>query len=305
VSARTTNLNLIPVLQALLEEVSVARAAKRVYLSQPSVSGALARLREDFDDPLLVRVGRSMRLTPKGERLRVQVNHLCAEIERLYEPDRFDPSTTNQSFVVAAPDYLAFLLSKAMLGRLHDEAPGVHVRFVEVPMFLPEKLHDRTIDLAVCAHFDLWPGLSYESLFLDRMVAVVANDHPLALKRSVCSGDLASFPGVDFYTGDADSSTAIKPLTGVPSLDWSSQITLSQFTDAVLLALDSPNVARAPLTLVDSLSKIAPLTVLEFSAEFDHLDTGMFWAPVPYPSPEQDWLKAVVRDCFAAAATSP
>ncbi len=68
VSLESTNLNLIPVLRALLREESVVGAAKQVSLSQPAVSGALARLREVLDDPLLVRVGRSMRLTPARRR---------------------------------------------------------------------------------------------------------------------------------------------------------------------------------------------------------------------------------------------
>ncbi len=110
-SARSTNLNLIPILRALLNEQSVVGAAKEVSLSQPAVSGALARLREVLDDPLLVRVGRSMRLTPRAQSMRPQMEQICAEIERLFQERSFDPATADNYFVIAAPDYLAFLLS--------------------------------------------------------------------------------------------------------------------------------------------------------------------------------------------------
>ncbi len=287
---------MIPVLQALLDEVSVAGAARRVHLSQPAVSGILARLRDELDDPLLVRVGRSMRLTPRALQLRPQVDQLCAEIERLFQPVIFDPATANTNFVIAAPDHLAFLLSKALLGRLHDETPGIRIRFVDVPTNLDALLHDRTIDLAVCGHFNMWPTVRYKSLLHERIVVVVATDHPLAKRRNVRSAELVKYPGVNIFTGVASSPEGSRPTTGLPSLDWSPQIYLGQFTDAVLLAVESPNVARAPASLAGFLSAMLPLAVLNLSGEEDRIDTGMFWAPIHDASPEHAWLRTVVQE---------
>ena len=300
VSVRSTNLNLIPVLQALLQEESVGGAAREVCLSQPAVSGALARLREVLDDPLLVRVGRSMRLTPRAQNLRPKVDQICSEIERLFQPEVFDPATANAYFVIAAPDYLVFLLTRALLVRLRDEAPGVRVRFVDVPMNLPDLLFDGTIDFAVCGNFDIWPGITYQSLFHERFVAAVARDHPLVSKRRVTSVDLSHYPGVNIFTGATSSKQEIKPVTGLPSLDWASQISVGQFTDAILLALESPVVARAPASLVEYLSAILPLTSVPLTGEEDEVDTGMFWAPVQQAAPEHVWLRAVVEESLAS-----
>jgi len=296
VSLRTTNLNLIPILKALLDEASVANAAKRVHLSQPAVSGALARLRTEFGDPLLVRVGRSMHLTPYAQQLRPQVDELCVAMERLLKPFTFDPAEAESRFVIAAPDHLSFLLSKVLLARLHDEAPGVRIRFVDVPVDLPDQLHEHTVDLAVCGNFQMWPGLRYESLFEERIVAVVARDHPLANRQSVCSADLLAYPGVNYYTSVASSAESAKPVTGVPSLDWAPQIFLGQFTDAVLLAVDTPNVARAPESLARFLSSILPLVVLDLIGEDNLVDAGMFWTAVHDVSPEHVWLRTVVQE---------
>ena len=298
-SARSTNLNLIPILRALLNEQSVVGAAKEVSLSQPAVSGALARLREVLDDPLLVRVGRSMRLTPRAQRMRPQVEQICAEIERLFEQEIFDPATADNYFVIAAPDYLAFLLSKALLVRLRDEAPGVRIRFVDPPMNLPDLLHDCTIDLAVCGNFGIWPEVTYQSLFFERFVAVVSTDHPLAKRSRVRSADLSKYPGVNIFSGVISSRPDTKPITGVPSLDAASQILLGQFTDAVLLAVESPNVARAPASLSEFLRAILPLAVVRLTGEDDQVDTGMFWAPVQHDAPEQVWLRAVIQESLA------
>ncbi len=90
---RTKNLNLIPLLQALLRTGSVAQSAAEIGLSQPAMSGALARLRILLDDPLLVRVGRTMRLTPRAVRMREQLDEICDCIEQFFQPEAFDPST--------------------------------------------------------------------------------------------------------------------------------------------------------------------------------------------------------------------
>ena len=240
-----------------------------------------------------------MRLTPRAQEMKPRVEQICSEIERLFQSEIFDPATADIAFVVAAPDHLAFLLSKALLRRLPDEAPRVRIRFVDPPMNLSELLHDCTIDLAVCGNFHIWSNVEYESLFYERIVAVVSTDHPLAKRTCVRSAELSNYPGVNMFTSAISSRGDTKPITGVPSLDWASQILLSQFTDAVLLAVESPNVARAPASLGEFLSSMLPLVVVKLTGEDDEVDTGMFWAAVQRDRPEHLWLRAVIRESLA------
>jgi DNA-binding transcriptional LysR family regulator len=304
---RSKNLNLIPILQALLQEQSVAGAAAAVCLSQPAVSGALARLREVLDDPLLVRVGHSMRLTPRAQRLRKQLDGVCAELEQLFIPEHFNPATAEDYFVVAAPDYLVFLLSHGLLTRLRKEAPGIRIRFVDVPTDLPNWMDASNIDLAVCGSFGIWPELKYEHLFRDRIVATVAKDHPLLSREQINSTDLLEFPSLNYGTSTAASKRDDRPVTGIPSLDWAPQVSVGQFSDAVLLATESPFVARAPASLVKRLSKLLPLATIDLAGEESEFDTGMFWAPVHEHSHAHNWLRMVVKEHFAAyvGARSP
>lgn len=89
----TSDLNHLLALDALLQEVSVSGAARRLGLSTPAMSHALARLRERFDDPLLVRAGRSMVLTPRAEGLRSSVREAVAAAGRVFSaPAAFEPS---------------------------------------------------------------------------------------------------------------------------------------------------------------------------------------------------------------------
>ena len=290
-SLRSKNLNLLPILQALLDEQSVARAGEQVGLSQPAVSGALAQLRKMLDDPLLVRTGRSMHLTPRARRMKEELNDVCARIELLFQPETFDPATAHHDFVVAAPDYLALQLSEFLLVRLGAQAPNIRVSFVDIPMDAVDALQSSSIDLAVCADFDFWPGLRREYLFRDRIVAAVAQDHPLAGKAGVTSKDLAKFPTLNYsHAGDPQF------VTGIPSLDICAQISLSQFTHALFLAAKPPTVARVPASLVERLSEFLPLAVIELEDEETGFDTGMFWTGIKDEAHEHKWLRTVVGD---------
>jgi DNA-binding transcriptional LysR family regulator len=302
VSIRSINLNLIPILQALLREESVAKAAVQVGLSQPAMSGALARLRLILDDPLLVRVGRSMRLTPRAQRMRRQLDQICGQVETLFQPERFDPATAQHTFVVAAPDYIVFLLSGPLLSRLREEAPSIRIRFVDVPVDLDRWIEDGKIDLGVCGRFDYWSDLRFEHLFWDRIVAAVSIEHPLRDRPRVTSADLLEFPGLNAAAGVLSETPEMRFTTGIPSLDWAAQISTSSFMDAALLAAASTAVARTPASLVEGLSKILPLAGVELSGEETQFATGMFWGAIQHEDQEQKWLRDMVRQCLPPPA---
>jgi DNA-binding transcriptional LysR family regulator len=302
VAIRTRNLNLIPILQTLLKEASVAKAATEAGLSQPAMSGALARLRILLNDPLLVRVGRTMRLTPRALRMRKQLDDICDQLESFFQPETFDPSTAQHSFVIAAPDYNALLLSAKLITRLRTEAPGVRLRFVDVPYNLPDWLEKSSIDLAVCGDFGLWPDLRREHLFWNRIVAAVALDHPLLKKSRVTSADLREFPSLHYDTTFSVAAHGETIITGVPSLDETAQITTGQFADSVLLAVESQIVARAPATLVARLSEHLPLATIELSDEETGVDETMFWSPTHDEAKEHIWLRSLMKECLAGGS---
>jgi DNA-binding transcriptional LysR family regulator len=299
---RTKNLNLIPILQALLKEGSVATAASQMGLSQPAMSGALARLRDLLNDPLLVRVGRRMQLTPRALRMRKQLDEMCAQIDSFFQPERFDPATASENFVIAAPDYIALLLSDVLIDRLRAEAPGVRLKFVDVPDDLPNWMEQSIIDLAVCGAFVPWPALRREHLFWNRMVVAVAPNHPLLKRKKVTSQDLQEFPSLDYDTSFASLTRGTNFITGIPSLDCRSQIVTSQFSDAVLLAVKPNIVARAPASLVERLAEFMPVVAIELADEVTRVDETMYWAPVNDAAKEHVWLRTLIRQCIAPLA---
>lgn len=123
------DLNLLRVLDVLLRERNVSRAAEQLALSQPAVSNALNRLRETLDDPLLVRVGRQMQPTPRALALEAPLRQALQQIAwQLSDGRDFDPARAEQRFEIAVTDYVEQLLMPELLARLAEQAPGLAVR---------------------------------------------------------------------------------------------------------------------------------------------------------------------------------
>jgi DNA-binding transcriptional LysR family regulator len=123
------DLNLLVHLDALLTERSVTRAAARVGIGQSAMSHNLARLRELFGDELLTRGSDGMRLTPRAVTLLEPVRTMLAQVEALVSPDQaFDPATVVRTFRFGLPDSMEILIMPALLARMREVAPGIHLR---------------------------------------------------------------------------------------------------------------------------------------------------------------------------------
>ena len=104
---RQADLNLLVVFAALAEERNVSRAAQRLFLSQPAVTRAMHRLRDLFQDDLLVRVSGNYEITPKGERLLREVETVLPRLDRLLAGGDFNPAKETVHFRIAGTDYSA------------------------------------------------------------------------------------------------------------------------------------------------------------------------------------------------------
>lgn len=152
------DLNLLIALDALLQEKSVTRAAERLFLSQPAVSAALQRLRDFFRDPLLVRVGRDMELTPRGASLVSPVREALLYIQTtLGTQPSFDPGSVRRPFTVICSADASLRVMPAVLRRLAAEAPEIQCHL--------EHFSDTTLSRLECGDADLYLGLNSLRLF--------------------------------------------------------------------------------------------------------------------------------------------
>ncbi|MFO0570481.1 MAG: LysR family transcriptional regulator [Polyangiaceae bacterium] len=194
---RSWNWNLLPVLDALLAEKSVTRAARRLGMTQPAVSNALGQLRVLLADPILVRVG--PRMVPT-ERALALSEPLARALEglgaALSEPAKFEPRSLERTFTLATTDYVCFVLLPKLLAALEREAPGVRIRISSWPHHrVPPGLERGEADLMLGFHTSLPSGHRQAELFEDHFVCVVRRGHPrvkqrLTLRKYVSLGHL-------------------------------------------------------------------------------------------------------------------
>ncbi len=174
------DLNLLIALDALLAERNVTRAAERMHITQSAMSGVLSRLRDYFDDPLLVQIGRTMRLTPLAESLVEPVQDILVKVDSTLgtRPD-FEPATAQRRFAVVASDYVCHVLLAEVLRRIALAAPGLSFRIHPSSSTMAQDLEQGAIDFLVTpAHLTL-AGHPQAILFDDSYHVVACAQNPL------------------------------------------------------------------------------------------------------------------------------
>lgn len=170
---RAIDLNLLVVLDALLAERHLSRAAERLNMSQPAVSHALSRLRLLLDDPLFHRRSREMEPTLRALELATPLAEALAQIRTVLSPDGFDP-TARHVFRLAMSDYGAALLLPALMRILRSEAPGIDLVVTQKSReAMIAAIADGEIDMAFGVFSDLPSRCEAELLFEDKYVCLL------------------------------------------------------------------------------------------------------------------------------------
>jgi DNA-binding transcriptional LysR family regulator len=175
------DLNLLVVLDALLDERNVTRAAARLGYTQPTVSGMLTRLRDLFADPLFVRAQRGLLATPRAEKLAVPLKRFLADSRQLVAGNVFEPARTEVTFAISSNDYMQHTLIVPFIKVLRREAKQIQLA-VTPPIIegLADALARGKIDMAVTIPEFATPDLKSRLLYRERYVVAVRRQHPLA-----------------------------------------------------------------------------------------------------------------------------
>lgn len=174
---RRVDLNLLVILDALLSEQHVTRAAERLHLSQPAVSHALGRLRDLLGDPLLVRQGGGLVATARALELAAPLADALVQVQSLLAPNRFDPASARRTFRLAMSDYGAALLLPGLVRALREQAPGIDLAITHASREgMQEGVLSGEIDLAAGVFPDLPAELRSTPLFEEHYACLVDRD---------------------------------------------------------------------------------------------------------------------------------
>lgn len=285
------DLNLLKALDALLDERSVTRAAGRLGLTQPAMSGMLQRLRESFADPLFARVQRGMVPTQRALDLALPIKQMLCEIDALLQPPVFDPSTARLTFRIAATDYALRAIAVPFLAALKRQAPSIRVSLIPLePRLVQDQLERGDIDLAFLTGDNTPQDMHARQLFQEHYVCVMREGHAAAGRKlsvkQFCALDhaLVSYEGGGFH-GVVDEA--------LEKLGQRREVSLSLKCFVVLpdILRSSDMVAVLPSRLVAGMDG---LSVCKPPVEVPGFSQLAVWHERSHHDPAQRWLRELL-----------
>jgi DNA-binding transcriptional LysR family regulator len=291
---RTIDLNLLKVFDALIDEGSVTRAAARLSLTQPAVSGSLTRLREGFNDPLFVRTRRGIVPTTHALALAAQVKRVLSDVECMLQPASFDPGQATLTISIAATDYAQRAVLVPFLAVLRARAPGIRVSVLPAnPELVQTQLERGELDLALMTPETTSPDLHSQVLFDEHYVCALREGHPYASPKRL---SLARFCSLDHaivsYSGGAFRGATDEALARVGR---TRRVSLSVPCFLVLpeILRTSDLIAVAPSRLIAGSPGLVAMTPPVDIAGFTKIVT---WHDRTHNDPAHAWVRAVLLE---------
>ncbi len=288
----SNDLSLLVPLDALLQEGSVTGAARRVGLSTPAMSHALARIRERLGDPVLVRSGRGMLLTPRAQALKDQVHAAVTEARRALAPERpFVPGELSRTFVVHASDYVLTILGGAVDRLLRQDAPAAGLRVVPNTQDDAALLRDQGSDLAVGIYGELPPEMRSRQLLTDRFVCVVRRGHP-ALRRRFTIEEFVSIPHIQ-VAPRGRAGGYLDDVLGERGLGRTVARAVPYFLTALQLVAETDYVLTTSERIARRFAEPLSLAVLEVPLKLRPYALSLLWHPRVDADPAHRFLREV------------
>ncbi len=290
------DLNLLLALHWLLTERNVTEAAGRLDLSQPAMSRTLGRLREVFDDPILVKSGRTMLPTPKADRLQPAVAHAIERMRDILRvSDTFDPETQQGRVRIACKDYVNFLVATTWAKNISPHAPGLELDITDLTFAAANDLISGRIDLVIVPDvglMDVPPGVDLEQfvqrpIFRERYICAIRKGHPMA-ERKISLKQYTAMDHILINPGGRDSGIVDQVLSEHSLMRRIKYRTYS-FLSAIYLLSETDCVLTAP----EGFIKTVPNNFITFKPPLNVPDMATFagWHPNWTHDARHKWIR--------------
>ncbi|WP_312121079.1 LysR family transcriptional regulator [Kosakonia cowanii] len=289
--------NLLVALDFLLAEASVAGAARRLNLSTSAMSRTLSRLREVTGDPILVRAGRNMVLTPWAEATRDRARSAVYEARAVLQPSSGTLKVENleRLFTIRANDGFVVAFGPLLIATVAEAAPGICIRFAPKPEKTSRYLREGLVDLEIGVQSNMGPEIRVQRLFQDRFIGAVRKEHPLASRPEISVEDyiawghvVASPEGVPHgFVDDALAASGVtrKVVSVVPG-----------FPTALSVALASDLIAMVPALYLRNQRMTDNLHLFELPFKTRNIVVSQMWHPRMEKDPGHRWLREKILE---------
>ncbi|GGB17824.1 LysR family transcriptional regulator [Agarivorans gilvus] len=291
------NLNLLSALYYLLQEQNVTRAAEKMHLSQSAMSKHLAKLREVFGDPLLVRVQGSLQATPKGLELKAQVAPLLDAVESLLHQQSFEPSLCQRTFTIATSDYVSEHLLPKVIGDIYQQAPQLNIELCNWDHTTYRLLHSGEVDLGMTLPPKDSTELHASALGTDKLVCLMHQQHPYLINSQASAIDYCRYPHAIVTTG-ADKNSQIDHYLHSQGLQRQIQFKSSSYHATIQVLCETRFILTLPKKIAQLLVQQRPLAIVELPFNSETFEYSLIWHHRNHHDPAHSWFRQQIHQAM-------
>ena len=297
---RAVDLNLLVVLDSIIEEKHITNAAKKLNLTQSALSKTLSRIRNMFDDPILVRMQNGYELTDRAQKLAEPIKKILQDVDEVIAPINFDPATTEQWFSIGTLDFGEVIAGNEFMRQICEKAPKSKIRFIPRTILSNSQLFDGAVDMLFRVRPEEVPqNCIAETIIEDKMVCIVDSNHPTAGKKLTLD-DYLNFPHSALHVG-IDEPIIDKTLAKIGK----KRNTLKQSSNFVALAfsiLNTPMILTVPNSAAQTLKQLLDISVHDLPFQTPPLDMVMIWHKRNQDRPDHKWFRNEFKKAFLKAS---
>lgn len=300
------DLNLLKNLDVLLREQNVSRAAEQMGITQPAMSNSLKRLRNLFDDPLLIRTAGGMTATEKGRELRPKVRQLLSQMETLLAGDEsFIPQDSKRMFRIMTSDYAEATLVPHLVRRLRLEAPQVVLDFLTPSDVSYSDMEQGRIDLAINRFNEIPTSFHQVVLWRDSFSCLLNRNNPLAQRFDLESYLQAQHIWVSKTGFGVGFGMNPDKLDGLGWIDRALQelgrsrkisIFTRHYQMPALLAMNNDLVATLPTRVASMQAQNPQLLIKKPPFDIPEFELQMAWSPLLHHNVAHRWLRQLIQE---------
>lgn len=298
------DLNLLVYLDTLLREGSVTRAAQRLNITQPAMSNGLKRLRELFDDPLLIRTSDGMLPSTRALELQPLLREIISNLEKVVEPVHFDPKASEQLFRIVASDYAESTLLPRLLDALSEQAPNIAIDVLTPSDVSFQDVEKGKVDMAINRFDHLPKSFHAVTLWRDGFACLMSRDNPVAADltlegylrcRHIWVSKTGMGPGIGMTPKDTEKLGWVDDALAELEQERSIRVYTRHYQVAALLAQQADLIATLPARIAALHADNPRLASCGPPFPIVPIELKMAWSPLLHHNTSHIWLRGLIQ----------
>ncbi len=295
------DLNLLVVFQEVFHERQISSVAKKLGLSQPAVSNALARLRKSFDDELFVRTAQGMQPTPLAQQLAEPISSALGNITRaLNQHEVFDAASSKRHFVIAMTDVGEVYFMPRLIEQCCRLAPQSQLSTVRASSIdIKAEMETGRVDLAIGAFDDISGALYQRRLFRQNYVCMFRQGHPLA-GVAISAKDFLAAQHLIVASMESPYDKINQSLEKA-GIKAAAHFTVPHFVAVPYIVSTTDLLVTVPQKLAESAAAPFKLQYVKPPLRLPALQTNVFWHRRFNQDEGNQWLRNLIAEQFSEA----